>query len=127
MKSNIATDRNQSQRLLSAGVKAETADMCIGSSTGKLYTTICKEDTPAWSLSRLLELMPKRIKRGDWSDYTLSLNCDGCFWDLEYTYARYCGEDDTLVLLEDTDPKEACVKAIEWLTANGYPLNQTEV
>lgn len=82
------------------------------------------EIQPAWSLSRLLGLLPKRIKRGDCSDYTLSLSCDGCFWDLEYTYARYCGGDDSLVLFEDIDPIEVCVKAIEWLSENGYKLNE---
>lgn len=82
------------------------------------------EIVPAWSLSSLLGLLPKRIKHGDCSDYTLSLICDGYFWDLEYTYARYCGEDDSLVLFEDTDPIEVCVKAIEWLTENNYKLNE---
>lgn len=134
----IATTKEQSQRLLRCGVSADTADMfyqtpitasqkatkediLLVKNAGK---TLFDTDTPAWSLSRLLGLLPKRIKRGDCSDYTLSLSCDGCFWDLEYTYARYCGEDDSLVLFEDTDPIEACVKAIEWLTENNYKLNE---
>ena len=138
MTTNIATTPSQSRRLLQCGVDPETADMfyqtpitvsqkrqgedvlLINKSGATLYDT----DTPAWSLSSLLGLLPKRIKRGDYSDYTLNLSCDGFFWDLEYTYARYCGEDDSLVLLEDADPTEACVQLIEWLTANNYKLNE---
>lgn len=131
MKTNIATDNLQSARLLRCGVSADTADMYI-SNYGDLWASPFKDNqrkdekgfTPAWSLSALLGLLPKRIKRGDCSDYTLSLSCDGCFWDLEYTYARYCGEDDSLVLFEDTDPIEVCVQAIEWLTENNYKLNE---
>lgn len=135
----IATTKDQSQRLLRCGVSADTADMSwiapnrlvvggVGFPT-LMCTEYFKHDdsiqqTPAWSLSRLLGLLPKIIKRGDCSDYTLNLSCDGCFWDLGYTYARYCGEDDSLVLFEDKDPKEVCVKTIEWLTANGYKLNE---
>ncbi len=132
MKTNIATDRSQSDRLLRCGVSADTADMSwvVLSDDTETLTAIPNLaqseviNYPAWSLSALLGLLPKRIKRGDCSDYTLSLSCDGCFWDLEYTYARYCGEDDSLVLFEDTDPIEACVKAIEWLTENNYKLNE---
>lgn len=146
MKIQIVTTCEQSQRLLRCGVSADTADMCyqfIDECVNNTDNPICntpKEQfdtirgygfgnyrihiTPAWSLSALLGLLPKRIKRGDCSDYTLSLSCDGCFWDLEYTYARYCGEDDSLVLFEDADPIEVCVKAIEWLTENNYKLNE---
>lgn len=125
----IATTQDQSQRLLRCGVSADTADM-IETRLGNLlnrtqdFPVDETKETLVWSLSALLGLLPKRIKRGDCSDYTLSLSCDGCFWDLEYTYARYCGEDDSLILFEDIDPIEACVKAIEWLTENNYKLNE---
>lgn len=139
MKTEIATTASQSQRLLDCGVSADTADMLWArldeTRDHNLYAIpwythrlpnrkITDNDFPAWSLSALLGLLPKRIKRGDCSDYSLSLSCDGCFWDLEYTYARYCGEDDSLVLFEDTDPIAVCVKAIEWLTKNNYKLNE---
>jgi hypothetical protein len=137
MNTNIATTKEQSQRLLRCGVSADTADMVWTrfESDGEKYEQLSVMDEsayevasltpiPAWSLGALLGLLPKRIKRGDCSDYTLELSCDGCFWDLEYIYARYRGEDDSLVLFEDADPIEVCVKAIEWLTNNGYKLNK---
>lgn len=139
----IATTKDQTQRLLRCGVSADTADMSWFRGWGnvgdydlnlkpynmltRINVECCRgrnEVAPAWSLSRLLGLLPKRIKRGICSDYTLSLSCDGCFWNLEYTYARYRGEDDSLVLFEDTDPIEVCVKAIEWLRENNYKLNE---
>lgn len=138
MKTNLSTTQEQSARLLRCGVSADTADMCwykakSPNKEGYSWMLISEnylkrhssdEFVPAWSLSALLGLLPKRIKRGDCSDYTLSLSCDGCFWDLEYTYSRYCGEDDSLVLFEDTDLIEVCVKAIEWLMKRGYKLNE---
>lgn len=141
MKTNIATTKEQSDRLLKCGVPAESADMCwmggfveamLGqwlldsAMKGEERTAADFDLSPAFSLSRLLSLLPKRIERGAWSSYTLSLICDGCFWDLAYSYARYCGEDDDLVLFEDVDPIEVCVKAVEWLTANGHQLNVIE-
>lgn len=105
MTTNIATTKKQSARLLQCGVSAESADMYYqvpitlsqkqrGEDILLLKRpnkTLYNIDTPAWSLSALLALLPKRIKRGDCTDYTLNLSCDGFFWDLEYTYARYCG------------------------------------
>lgn len=35
-------------------------------------------------------------------------------------------EDDTPLIFADENPVEACVKAIEWLTKEGYRLNQIE-
>ena len=77
-KSQIATDKNQSERLLALGLKKETADMCYKVTThdfkgneinekDRHYTLCCwydesslvcglerKETIPAWSLHRLL-------------------------------------------------------------------------
>ena len=70
-KSQICTDKNQSERLLALGLKKETADMAYRT-TGKVVDMgevrwmyqhnpsvvykgmMCKEDIPAWSLHRLL-------------------------------------------------------------------------
>lgn len=85
--SQIATDYDQSKQLLCLGVSPDTADMryeswnsrtdglgswstpslCIGfnpessSFTGKCANMI---ETPAWSLSRLINLLPKHILIG---------------------------------------------------------------
>ena len=61
---NIATSINQSQKLIDLGLSADTADMYWVTYENQTYlTSMDKEfdkrtDTYAWSLSRLLELMP---------------------------------------------------------------------
>lgn len=65
-KSQICTDRVQSERLLALGLKKETADMCHTPFRSKVdgetleYTEHCSlplgKDIPAWSLHRLIEL-----------------------------------------------------------------------
>ena len=56
-KSQICTNREQSERLLTLGLKKETADMCITDNTECTFP--CPEDDrfiPAWSLSRLIDM-----------------------------------------------------------------------
>ena len=71
--SQICTTREQSERLLSLGLKKETADMSWGTITlNGEPITFSSEDSwdnneiteihiPAWSLHRLIEMMPKNI------------------------------------------------------------------
>ena len=63
-KSQICTDRNQSERLLALGLKKETADCGIYYSElagcdrmfAKIETEFEADEIPAWSLHRLWEL-----------------------------------------------------------------------
>jgi hypothetical protein len=67
--SQICTTREQSERLLSLGLKKETADMVwthayygtwvVTASESPLYEE--GESIPAWSLHRLCDMMPKNI------------------------------------------------------------------
>ena len=70
----IATTPEQSQRLLACGVSPDTADMCWttwendGEKITQLnvhdeycYEVQCLNPIPAWSLSALLGLLPKKI------------------------------------------------------------------
>lgn len=142
MTSNIATTKEQSARLLQCGVDPETADMfyqtpitvsqkrqgedmlLIKKSDATLFDT----DTPAWSLSALLALLPKEIKvdespYDEVQNYGLLIYPFMGGWQIDY---QYCDADECQCLkcVHDTDLIEACVKAIEWLTANNYKLNQ---
>lgn len=58
----IATTVEQSKKLIELGLSADTADMHYWEAEGKEYLYIGKcsdiNGTPAWSLSKLLELMP---------------------------------------------------------------------
>lgn len=128
--SQICTTKEQSERLLALGLKRETADMryhCIVCNEHPKYILMLGSpkiplDTPAWSLHRLIEMMPKRIT---------NLKED---WDM-------CGHDITFVITEELDVSyeepfedEPCynkyfgkgnlydkiVDSIAWLVQEGY-------
>lgn len=126
MKTNIATDNLQSQRLLRCGVPADTADMCwikAKAANREEYSWLLfsenflKPDNqerciPAWSLSNLLGLLPK---------------------EMGIAVGAYPGSDKyTCFTLIDPDIEpivadtaiESTVQMIEQLTNNGYKLNE---
>lgn len=145
MTTNIATTREQSARLLQCGVDPDTADMyyqtpitvsqkrqgedmlLIKKSDATLFDT----DTPAWSLSALLALLPKEIDIDGYA-YRISIyfeNPDepviGNQWCLYYKPKKHnekCRIDD--VPMYAPDLIECAVLMIEWLTANNYKLNE---
>ncbi len=147
MTTNIATTPSQSRRLQECGVDPETADM-------SWRTILCPSDNEpwsdpqllvlpysaakdiyhddyiksAWSLSALLGLLPKEIKvdespYDEVQKYGLLIYPFMGGWQIDY---QYCIDDEchSLMCIYSTDIIEVCVKAIEWLTANNYKLNQ---
>lgn len=76
--SAICTSRSQSGRLLALGLKKKTADMMYCKTTsGELITAKDDDylehlDFPAWSLSRLLSMMPSFIDIGGY-EYMLRI------------------------------------------------------
>ena len=83
-KSQICTTREQSERLLALGLKKETADMCwtIDERDNIVIGLIDKAVEyilPAWSLHRLIEMMP----------YCIEMN--NKYWCLQISkgYVRY--------------------------------------
>ena len=126
MKQNIATTPNQSKRLLASGVDPQSADMLLYNNAltvqvrglGKIPDCA----TPAWSLSALIALMPRQINDFDLETYLVispSLYSKG--WIIEYVDGDV---SDTLHSLRGFSLIEGCVLMIEWLTANGYKLNE---
>ena len=119
-KSQVCTDRFQSERLLALGLKKETADM--------VHTYLnrwdgyhihehdwsdisCDEQhIPAWSLARLVELMPQSIDYEDNSLYFTIYAGDVFYsnWKEHTPVAR------TLNLYEHL------IWYIEWLIKEGY-------
>ena len=129
MKTNICTTQDQSARLLKCGVPAESADMSIDTDTDKLYLGAYSErvdkvhEVPAWSLSRLLSLLPFKIPCDNielWLDVA-PINF-GTQWSIGY----YCTEKPrTIKGLTHTESLIECaVREIEWLSANGHKLNE---
>ena len=111
--SAICTSKEQSERLLALGLKKETADM--------VHTYLnrwdgyhihehdwsdisCDEQhIPAWSLHRLIEMMPNCIPSQGW----LSLGHQGLHYSKGYGVA-----DDGLY--------ESIIRMFEWLIKEGY-------
>lgn len=90
-KSQICTTREQSERLLTLGLKKETADMWRGFLVGG-ETLVPTEDVdlynfyvepiPAWSLHRLIEMMPQYLyTTRDKEEFYLDINNDGVMYD----------------------------------------------
>lgn len=131
MKTNIATTKEQSARLLRCGVSADTADMARYEddevpmmpwdwTTGSYGGTF-----PAWSLSALLGLIPHIIEVYDDGDYYFSLAQEFPASEDYHAAYKYCwADDDALVGKRNSCPIEACVQLIEWLSENGYKLNE---
>lgn len=120
MKTNIATDSLQSQRLLRYGVSADTADMAYCTIDSLLLNAPYVEmrdrfkETnciPAWSLSALCELLFK-------SGHILSMQYERN----EYRMQSFYSSGDFVTY--GTTAIEACVNMIEKLTSNGYKLNE---
>ena len=73
-KSQLCTTEKQSEKLLQLGLDRSTADMCYGpivNSGHKVINLICANpprgiDTPAWSLHRLLEILPYDVMLKDY-------------------------------------------------------------
>ena len=129
--SQICTTREQSERLLDLGLKAETADMCYQI----LYLDlggVLKECTPslepdppfnndrfipAWSLNRLIEMMPNNIRVYD-SIASLIVSNEKVqyyFHDVEYSdYLTSVGR------WKSGDIYDNIIDCIEWLIKEGY-------
>ena len=114
--SAICTSIEQSRRLLALGLKKETADMCWQTTTlnGEPITypsqdvwlsgyIITNNHFPAWSLHRLIEMMPNCIPSQGW----LSLGHQGLHYSKGYGVA-----DDGLY--------ESIIRMFEWLIKEGY-------
>lgn len=147
MKTNIATTKSQSERLLKCGVHAESADMCWFRGWGnvgdydlnvKPYSMMVRineescrgrnEIAPAWSLRRLFALLPHKIYDEYEDDsFYFSLAKDTPRSEIYCAaYIHYSDHHFALISKHDECPVEACVQLIEWLTANGYKLNGIE-
>ena len=86
-KSQIATSRSQSERLLSLGLKKETADMHHSYYTRVSFdgskSHFWKEETgysekaiPAWSLHRLIEMIGDMFEMQHWLGFNIEKDYD---------------------------------------------------
>lgn len=126
--SAICTSRSQSERLLALGLKPETADMsytAIVVNHKVDYRLDCSTpkriDIPAWSLHRLIEMIPGLIypkeELPSFSGYAYLNLTPIAVW---YHYIDYDMEDRTLISWRGNGIFSAVVDATEWLIKEGY-------
>lgn len=156
----IATDPSQSARLVACGVDPKSADMCYlywdesGEQLSReVYLEIFNEsfldgrvelvpkdfgdydhsyenDSPAWSLSALLALLPTSLTSALGNEYMLELSKLRMHnaWEVQWFNGRArwrtIDKDKKYHKLWDKSPIGACVKAIEYLTSNGCEFNE---
>lgn len=129
-KSQIATTHEQSERLLALGLKPETADIylekCRLPEAGDYYLHALTKDinpeqwfsarmnrdiVPAWSLSRLLEMMPKCIDEKE----NVQLMIEPpliVYYDTQYKGHHHFTSKPNIF--------DNCVSMISWLITNEY-------
>lgn len=134
-KSQIATNINQSWKLLNLGLKPCTADMYLEKSKTPEYGeyhlhTICegidpehwfsvrmnRDITPAWSLDRLLELIPKSIKQRHRPNADFDIHSDGQYWFISYEELGYDVKHQEM----RHKSFDAVICMIEWLIHNNH-------
>ena len=127
--SQICTSREQSERLLALGLKKETADMVWldhaftedyddwrSEPIYKDWEGWQKDGIPAWSLHRLIEMMPNNIhKYNDIADLSVSNELvQYRFYDVDYNH------DVCLEHFNDGTLFDNIIDCIEWLIKEGY-------
>ena len=127
--SQICTSREQSERLLALGLKKETADM-VHSTIVVLDNLVdlisehpwtARQDVtdnwyPAWSLGRLIELMPTTIK-SRYGYVNLAVNAELVqyqYYDEDYMHNECCQHFNDGTLYDNI------IDCIEWLIKEGY-------
>lgn len=125
--SQICTTREQSKRLLSLGLKKETADMWYPHFAKTCPLPLVDEvlnsdDLPAWSLHMLLSLLPKYIRvkkesfgRFRWTTLELTIDAEFVVW---YREDIDNSEVDENFYAEDI--YTSLCNCIEWLINGGY-------
>ena len=127
--SQVCTDKVQSERLLALGLKKETADMVhstivvldnlvdlISEHPWTARQNVTDNWYPAWSLGRLIELMPTTIK-SRYGYVNLAVNAELVqyqYYDEDYMHNECCQHFNDGTLYDNI------IDCIEWLIKEGY-------
>ena len=122
--SQVCTSRSQSERLLALGLKKETADCCYYYYDGEYLIAFAEDakypsDIPAWSLHRLIEMMPKCVRAHSSGDDSPRLHPYVPKFD--YQGVTIENIDEILAdFYEQTDLFDNIIDCIEWLIKEGH-------
>lgn len=124
--SQICTSKEQSERLLALGLKKETADMVHQISGIGAYKCWDKRDIkddfyPAWSLHRLIEMMPQGIQDCSYRCFALVVNSEGVSYEYHDIDEEGKGYNDSIGCTDLFDSLyDDIIAHIEWLIKEGY-------
>ena len=125
--SQICTTKEQSERLLALGLKKETADIVIRpdntliviNENSFIYHNLEKATQegycPAWSLHRMVQMMPSAVYQGESIRYfMIEQGHNVGYW--------YFGEDECELckIWSSKDLYNNIIDCIEWLIEKGY-------
>lgn len=82
----------------------------------EVFDKLWGKDVPAWSLSRLLELIPKCIKQSNRPNADLKIDTDNQYWFISYEELAY----DIKHQIMNSDLFESIISMIDWLIDNGH-------
>ena len=82
----------------------------------EVFDKLWGKDVPAWSLSRLLELIPKCIKQSNRPNADLKIDTDNQYWFISYEELGI----DIKHQIMNSDLFESIISMIDWLIDNGY-------
>ena len=117
--SQICTSLEQSKALVALGLKKETADCALLPLTDKVTSILVKPGTkdivntiPAWSLHRMLTLLPQNVKIGK-SYYNLVI--------VQNEFVSLTDDlGDTYTYFDKRNLYESLLSCIEFLIKDGY-------
>lgn len=120
----ICTNKEQSARLLEAGVRPETADMYLDEfelpvafEYGRVEKHVGQDMAfPAWSLSKLIDMLPATISQRNRPDLSLEITKDSVYWFIQYTELGYDCKHEVM----KKNVLDAVVNMIEWLIKEGH-------
>lgn len=120
--SQVCTSRLQSERLLALGLKRETADCVMmyydGWHIGEAEHFDFDKDPvePAWSLHRLIEMMPQGIQDCSYRCFALAVNSEGASYEYHYIDEEGKGYNDSIGCTDLFDSLyDDIIAHIEWL------------
>lgn len=82
----------------------------------EVFDKLWGKDVPAWSLSRLLELIPKCIKQSNRPNADLKIDTDNQYWFISYEELGF----DIKYQIMNSDLFESIISMIDWLIDNGH-------
>ncbi len=116
--SQVCTSIEQSKRLLALGLKKETADCCYYYYDGEYLIAFAEDakyesDIPAWSLHRLIEMMPSKV------EFPLSGMPKDFHFEIHNGLVRYYN-GYVCCVMEGGGYYKGIIDCIEWLIKEGY-------